>query len=99
MTLDDEDIERIAVRVAELLQEEDPSGARFVDAAVVARKLGVDRDWVYEHARELGGVRLEAREGGCVSTSRRSAVASTVPPSRGRWKSAAPGPENARRDS
>ena len=63
MTLDDEDIERIAVRVAELLQEEDPTGARFVDAAFVARKLGVDRDWVYAHARELGGVRLGGPRG------------------------------------
>ena len=63
MTLDDEDIERIAVRVAELLQEEDQTGARFVDAAFVARKLGVDRDWVYAHARELGGVRLGGPRG------------------------------------
>jgi hypothetical protein len=63
MTLDDEDIERIAVRVAEVLQEEDATGARFVDAAFVARKLGVDRDWVYEHARELGGVRLGGPRG------------------------------------
>lgn len=63
MTLSDEDIERIAVRVAELLQEEDPAGARFVDAAFVAGKLGVDRDWVYEHARELGGVRLGGPRG------------------------------------
>ncbi|MFZ2112764.1 MAG: hypothetical protein WAU77_03420 [Solirubrobacteraceae bacterium] len=63
MTLDDEDIERIAARVAELLQEEGPTGARFVDAAVVARKIGVDRDWVYAHARELGGVRLGGPRG------------------------------------
>jgi hypothetical protein len=63
MTLDDEDIERIAARVAELLQQEGPIGARFVDAAYVARKLGVDRDWVYEHARELGAVRLGGPRG------------------------------------
>src|SRR5665213_2547510 len=63
MTLDDVDIERIAARVADLLQEEDPTGARFVDAMVVARKLNVDRDWVYAHARELGGVRLGGPRG------------------------------------
>jgi hypothetical protein len=61
MTLDDEDIERIAVRVAELLEED--STTRFVDAAVVARKLDVDRDWVYAHASELGGVRLGGPRG------------------------------------
>lgn len=64
MTLDDEDIERIAARVIELLQESDETGeARYVDAALVAQKLGVDRDWVYAHARELGGVRLGGPRG------------------------------------
>jgi hypothetical protein len=64
MRLDDEDIERIAARVIELLQEEGTTGAaRYVDAALVAQKLGVDRDWVYAHARELGGVRLGGPHG------------------------------------
>jgi hypothetical protein len=64
MRLDDEDIERIAARVAELLQEGgDADAVRFVDAAFVARKLDVDRDWVYAHARELGGVRLGGPRG------------------------------------
>jgi hypothetical protein len=64
MTLDDEDIERIAARVVELLQEGgETGGARYVDAAVVAQKLGVDRDWVYAHACELGGVRLGGPRG------------------------------------
>jgi len=64
MRLDDEDIERIAARVAELLQEgRDADAVRFVDAAFVARKLDVDRDWVYAHARELGGVRLGGPRG------------------------------------
>jgi hypothetical protein len=63
VTLDDEDIERIAARVAELLEEEGSADARYVDAAFVARKLGVDRDWVYAHARELGGVRLGGPQG------------------------------------
>ena len=64
MRLDDEDIERIAARVAELLQEgRDADAVRFVDAAFVARKLDVDRDWVYAHARELGAVRLGGPRG------------------------------------
>jgi hypothetical protein len=64
MTLDDEDIEHIATRVVEVLQEEGTTdAARYVDAAFVARKLSVDRDWVYEHARELGGVRLGGPHG------------------------------------
>jgi hypothetical protein len=64
MTLDAEDIESIATRVAELLRDEaPPSPARLADAAEVARELGVDRDWVYAHARELGGVRLGGGRG------------------------------------
>lgn len=64
MTLDSEDIERIAGRVVELLNEEPGADqTRYVDAAFVARKLGVDRDWVYAHARELGGMRLGGPRG------------------------------------
>ena len=64
MTLDDEDVERIAARVAELLREQMPSSAsRLADAAEVARELGVDRDWVYAHAEELGGARLGGERG------------------------------------
>ncbi len=63
MTLDPDDIESIATRVVELLQDEATGAARYVDAALVAQKLGVDRDWVYAHARELGGVRLGGPHG------------------------------------
>jgi hypothetical protein len=65
MTLDPEDIESIAARVAELLREQQqPSSAsRLADAAEVARELGVDRDWVYAHAEELGGARLGGARG------------------------------------
>ena len=64
MTLDPEDIESIAARVAELLREQMPQTAsRLADAAEVARELGVDRDWVYAHARELGGTRLGGERG------------------------------------
>jgi hypothetical protein len=64
MTLDREDIELIAARVAERLSGEMPTpAARLADARTVARELGVDRDWVYSHARELGAVRLGGERG------------------------------------
>lgn len=31
---------------------------RYFDAAQLARVLDVDREWVYQHARQLGGIRL-----------------------------------------
>jgi hypothetical protein len=59
VTLDDEDIERIARRVAELVGARHPNrGPRYVDAAYLAGLLDVERDWVYAHARELGAIRL-----------------------------------------
>jgi hypothetical protein len=33
-------------------------GSQLIDAAAVALMLGVTRGWVYEHATELGAVRL-----------------------------------------
>ena len=54
MTLDADDVEAIAQRVAELV----PPPSTWVDAQAVAAALGVDRDWVYAHARALGVVRL-----------------------------------------
>lgn len=59
MTLDDEDIEQIARRVAELVGSTHAHpDLRYVDAADLAQRLGVDRDWVYAHARHLGAIRL-----------------------------------------
>jgi hypothetical protein len=59
VTLDDEDIEQIARRVAELIGSTRAQvSPRYVDAAALARILGIERDWVYAHARELGAVRL-----------------------------------------
>lgn len=55
-------IERIALRVAELLAETPPAPS-LVDATAVARDLSVERDWVYEHARELGAIRLGGPQG------------------------------------
>jgi hypothetical protein len=65
VTLDAEDIEAIAQRVAELIADrvtESPR-ARLVDAAHVAQLLGVERDWVYAHAHQLGAIRLGGPKG------------------------------------
>jgi hypothetical protein len=54
-------IEQIAQRVAELLAGGTvPAGAPagLVDAGTVARHFGLTRGWVYEHAGELGAIRL-----------------------------------------
>jgi hypothetical protein len=53
--LDDDDIEAIARRVADLVVAP-PLGLVGVDA--VASALGVSAGWVYEHAEELGVIRL-----------------------------------------
>lgn len=57
-------IEQIAQRVVELLREGTQTGpARYVDAATLASELGVERDWVYAHAEELGALRLGGPNG------------------------------------
>jgi hypothetical protein len=61
MRLDPGEAERIAALVAEAVRREPP--ARFLDAAATARMLSVERDWVYEHAEELGAIRLGGRRG------------------------------------
>jgi len=56
-----ETIEQIALRVARLLEEREPQHAPIeglVDAGELARLLGVTRAWVYQHAQELGAVRI-----------------------------------------
>jgi hypothetical protein len=54
-------VEVIARRVVELLQAEvQPT---LVDAATLARDLGVERDWVYSHAKDLGAIRLGGSHG------------------------------------
>ncbi len=53
-----EDIEAIARRVAELLGAAELSHGPLVDAAELARLLGIERSWVYTHAIELGAVKL-----------------------------------------
>lgn len=56
-------IEQIAQRVAELLRG-DGAGrdadalARLLDAEQLAKHLGLNRAWVYQHAAELGALRI-----------------------------------------
>ena len=57
-TLSEADIERIAQRTAELVAGANGGSCRIVDVATVARELGVSVDYVYEHQRELGAMRL-----------------------------------------
>jgi hypothetical protein len=56
--LSEADVERIARRTAELVAGAGGHGARMVDVPTVARELGVSVDYVYEHQRELGAIKL-----------------------------------------
>jgi hypothetical protein len=59
--LSEETMEQIAQRVAQLLRHQlsgEMEPARLVDATTVARRYGLTRQWVYEHAHELGAIRL-----------------------------------------
>jgi hypothetical protein len=58
MKLDAEDVETVASRVVELLREEQLTTSRLVDAAELASVLGRSRDFVYEHADQLGAYRF-----------------------------------------
>ena len=52
-------VEAVARRVVEILDErEQRPAAGLVDAATVARLLGISRSTVYEHAAEFGAVQL-----------------------------------------
>jgi len=57
--LDDDSVERVAQRLAELLR---PAAFRttpdLVDAATLADLLGVSRSTIYQHAKALGGERI-----------------------------------------
>jgi len=55
--LDPESVAAIARYVVALLRDGDEPGG-LIDAAEVARRRGVSRDWVYRHADELGAVRM-----------------------------------------
>jgi hypothetical protein len=56
-------VEPLARRIVEVIQTEGliaKAGASepWLDAQEVARQLGMTREWVYEHADELGATRL-----------------------------------------
>ena len=63
MKLEPDDVEAIARRTAELLGTAAGVPRRYVDAAALARTLGVERDWVYAHAAQLGAIRLGGPHG------------------------------------
>jgi hypothetical protein len=56
--LDPQTVEAIARRVIELLEKRGLQRRELVDAAELARRLGIERSWVYSHAIELGAVKL-----------------------------------------
>jgi hypothetical protein len=59
LRLDGESIEAIAQRVAELLTgDQAGSDSRLIDAATLARHLGVSPAFVYRNATKLGAIRL-----------------------------------------
>jgi len=54
-------IDAIARRVVELLDSHTTGAtqpAALIDAAELARRTGTSRTWIYQHAHELGAVRL-----------------------------------------
>lgn len=51
-------IDAIARRVVELLPRGVSAHAELVDAAELARRLGIERSWVYTHAIQLGAIKL-----------------------------------------
>ena len=51
-------VEAIARRVAELLRSELVPASRLLTPSEVAERFAVSRTWVYEHADELGAIRL-----------------------------------------
>src|ERR671911_166880 len=53
-----EAVDVIARRVVELLDRGTPARRELVDAAELARRLGVERPWVYTHAIQLGAIKL-----------------------------------------
>jgi hypothetical protein len=60
VNLDRGTIEAVAQRVAELLRDGGRDG-ELIDAAEVARRFGVTRDYVYAHAGRLGAIPLSSR--------------------------------------
>lgn len=55
--LDDDSVNAVADRIVQLLRAES-IGCELIDVAEVARRFSLSRDYVYEHADDLGAVRL-----------------------------------------
>ncbi len=62
--LDDDQLERLADLVAQRLGRTTSARSPLVDARELARLLGVSRSTVYDHARDLGAIRIGAGERG-----------------------------------
>lgn len=56
--LDPQAVEAVARKVVEMLEKRGLQRRELVDAAELARRLGIERSWVYSHAIELGAVKL-----------------------------------------
>jgi hypothetical protein len=59
--LDPADVEAIALRTAEILEARGlvaPAVPRLLDAAEAAARIGRSREFVYDHADDLGAIRL-----------------------------------------
>jgi hypothetical protein len=56
--LDPQAVEAVARKVVELLEKKGLQRRELVDAAELAKRLGIERAWVYSHAIELGAVKL-----------------------------------------
>jgi excisionase family DNA binding protein len=76
MVLTEQDVEAVARRTVELLRGERAGSFALVGARELAEHLGVSVDYVYEHAGELGALRLgggrKARIRFEVATARRA---------------------------
>jgi hypothetical protein len=58
--LSPQSVERVALRVAELLERRRVEAQDdLICAGELAGKLGVRRSWVYRHAIALGGIRMD----------------------------------------
>jgi hypothetical protein len=54
-------VEQVAARVVQMLGERDTQLApEYISAGELARRLRVERPWVYRHRQLLGGVRIGA---------------------------------------
>jgi hypothetical protein len=85
VTLDPESVRAVAHAVVELLADTQPPAGRLVDAAELARLLGVTRATVYEYAERLGAVRLGDGPRGRLRFDAERAVAA--------WRDPEPEPE------